>query len=154
VVRTVMIGVAVAVIALAGCSSSPTQLDEKQRVSEACHSAAKKRLREPESARFGDKEFVAKIKIEFSEAAKDPNITHGYGLVGTINGRNGFGGMGDPNSYTCDAYFNKSGQIDESKTLVAWFDKIEFLDNYVNNLKGDAVEPIVTRAVKPDGSSG
>ena len=141
--------VAVAALVLSACGSE-AKPDEKQLVSEECHHAVKKELRDPDSARYGDEKYIAKVKLgPWSEQGKDPNIATVYGFVGSVNGRNGFGGMGEFQSYQCDVYFNKSGEI---KTHIGYVDKLEFLDNYVGYLKDDAIETIVTKTVTPDGS--
>lgn len=140
-------------LVLAGCGSD-AKPDERQLVSDECHQAVKKELRDPDSARFGEEEYIAEIERPPTATAlgKNPDIATAFGFVGSVNSRNGFGGMGEFQSYQCDVFFDKDGNVLEDDTHIGYVDDLKFLENYVGNLREDAIEAVVTRSVKPDGS--
>lgn len=151
--RAAITGLIVAALTFAGCGSE-AKPDEKQRVSEECHRAVKTELKDPDSARFGEEEFVAKVERPPSGSAlgANPNIATTYGFVGSVNSRNSFGGMGEFQSYQCMVFFDKDGNLLKGDTHIGYVDDLKFLENYVGYLEDDAIEPVVTRTVAPDGS--
>ena len=127
--------------------------DHIQLVSEKCKELAKKKLRDPDSARFGDTEYIVEQKLTSHDTSAPPS-EKSYDLVGLINGRNGFGGMGEEQLYTCHVAFDANGKIiDDSRTTFGGFDDAKFLDNYIGYAQDSGTGAPVKRSVNPDGTS-
>jgi hypothetical protein len=152
--RISVIGISVSVLAgvlvLTGCGGG-AKTDQLQIVSDWCRSDVKKDLRDPDSARFGEEEYIAETKVSLStptESGVKP--ARAYDLVGTVSSRNGFGGMSNRESYKCTVGFDSNGKIIEELGQSRSHISGSSLDADLNFLKNyGATGPIVTRTVTP-----
>ncbi|MFD5808831.1 hypothetical protein [Rhodococcus aetherivorans] len=124
---------ATALAAVSACGSEPEGPDinaEKEIVRETCHEEVSQKLRDPESAQFGKEEHVLAIEnIDSDFAYSDPPPSvRTYYLVGSLNGRNGFGGMGEPFAYTCVASFDESDSLITERTNIYTYDDMDGFD--------------------------
>lgn len=81
-------------------------------VIETCQGSVKKQLRDPDSARFSDWEVwdshgVAPGGLTYNAAAGDKL----YSASGMADAKNGFGGYGGSEAYTCNAVVTADGDI-------------------------------------------
>jgi hypothetical protein len=92
---------------------------ERTVVSSQCKKEIAKELRDPQSAQFGDQEYIVFVRPDnqLNYTGDPPLAVRSYQLAGTVQGgRNGFGGMGDPFNYACYVFFDGSGQIIDGRT--------------------------------------
>lgn len=75
----------------------------RANVISTCQDAAKKGLRDPDSAKFDG--WTAR------EVSTGADGDRQFSASGTVNAKNGFGGYTGGQSYTCDATVTKDGQI-------------------------------------------
>jgi hypothetical protein len=138
-------------IVIAGCGSKPNATgDEKQLISEICKQEIKEQLRDPDSARFNDEEYIAKVKPDDTYYTGNPPPAYrSYRLEGTVRGGNGFSGMAEPTNYTCLVSFDKSGDLITGRTFAQ--DSSDDMSILLGYLQTYAIEPIITNTVEPDG---
>ena len=146
-------GALVAAMLVSVSCSNAEGPDHMQLVSEKCKELAKKKLRDPDSARFGDTEYIVEQKLTSHDTSAPPS-EKSYELVGLVNGRNGFGGMGEEQVYTCYVAFDANGKIiEDTRTTFGGLDDAKFLDNYIGYAKDGGTGALVKRSVNPDGTS-
>ncbi|WP_232785480.1 hypothetical protein [Mycobacteroides chelonae] len=80
---------------------------------ETCQSALKKRLRDPDSAKFADE--VAKEGWA-PDSQRDPELDYApdrgdtyFNVTGNVNAKNAFGGYTGMRPYTCDSVVGRNG---------------------------------------------
>jgi hypothetical protein len=89
-------------------SPSLSNAHAEQDVIDTCQDAAKRDLRDPDSARF-DGWAASKSATPPAGAAYNPAAGDQYYVSGgTVNAKNGFGGFTGPESYACDAIVSDS----------------------------------------------
>lgn len=105
----VVVGVVVAVLLVGGIAAAmigPSE-DYRSSVIDTCQDAAKKILKDPDSARFDD--WTA-TEVSTSGTQGDRH----FSASGTVNAKNGFGGYTGGQPYTCDATVTNDGVIHAS----------------------------------------
>jgi hypothetical protein len=139
-------------VGLSGCGQVG-KTDQLQTVSDRCRDEIKKDLREPDSARFGEEEYIVEKKVDLStptESGQKP--AKSYQLVGTVSARNGFGGMSDKSTFYCYVSFDSDGEIisEKRQTYAApTDDSVEGKLRSIRSIPQGNLGPIVTRTAQP-----
>jgi len=149
-VAAILATVAVPVMTSCGTAGKP---DRMEQVSQRCKDEVKKKLRDPDSARFGDTEYIVEQKLSSADTSFPPSEKR-YEVIGLVSGRNGFGGMGEQQTYTCYVAFDTNGKIiEDGRTRSSYIDDAKFLNDYIREAQESGTNPPVTRSVNPDGTS-
>jgi hypothetical protein len=105
-----VIAAIVAIVAISCSGGHTTTTGKEESVIRACQDAAKRGLKDPDSARFSDWTATATSSTRSLKVDHVPqNGDTVYQASGNINAKNSFGGYNGDRSYQCDAVVSTDG---------------------------------------------